>query len=86
MWQVDNDRYQLWRLEQDLATRHIDRLLNSVTVADRPPRFGITAAPVARAVRALFKLLCGLPAALHPARRDPALGSEGAGNAQGTSL
>jgi hypothetical protein len=35
MWQVDNDKYCLWRLEHELNVKRMDRLLNSVTCADR---------------------------------------------------
>lgn len=35
MWQVDNDRYHLWRLEHELGVKQVDRLLNSITAADR---------------------------------------------------
>jgi hypothetical protein len=35
MWQVDNDRYTLWRLDHELGRKRIDRLLDSVTVTDR---------------------------------------------------
>ena len=35
MWQADNDRYALWLLEQQLAAKSIDRLIDNVTVADR---------------------------------------------------
>jgi hypothetical protein len=69
MWQVDNDRYQVWRLEHELAPKKVDRLLNSITTADREPRFRVTIAPLGTAFRGLFKLLCGVPAALHLARR-----------------
>ncbi len=35
MWQADNDRYVLWLLEQQFAAKSIDRLIDTVTVADR---------------------------------------------------
>ena len=35
MWQAENDRYTLWRLEHEMGVKPIDRLLNSVTVSDR---------------------------------------------------
>ena len=35
MWEMDNDRHQLQRLEHELAVRRADRLLNSVTATDR---------------------------------------------------
>lgn len=67
MWQVDNDRYQLWRLERQLAPKRIDGLLDSVTVADRPERPAFAAAAAERlaaAIRRLAKALyTPLPAA-----------------------
>lgn len=36
MWQVDNDRYQLWRLEQQLAPKRIDSLLDSAALRRFP--------------------------------------------------
>ena len=38
MWQVDNDRHCPWRLEHEFGLKRIDRLLDSVTVSDRPER------------------------------------------------
>ena len=35
MWQLDNDRHQLRRHEQELSVKRVDRLLNSVTTTDR---------------------------------------------------
>jgi hypothetical protein len=55
MWQVDNDRYALWRLEQELAPRKIDRLLDSVTVSDREQPVAVL--PVARGLAAALGLL-----------------------------
>ena len=86
MWQVDNDRYQIWRLEHELAPKKIDRLLNSVTTADREPVFRLTIAPLRTAVRALVKLVCALPVAPRPGRRSSIFGGEKAAGGQGTSL
>lgn len=72
MWQVDNDRYQLWRLEHELAPKKIDRLLDHVTVTDRPEApilFRLPIAPMERAVRGLYKRLCDLLAWAHHARQ-----------------
>lgn len=55
MWQVDNDRYALWRLEQELAPRKADRLLDSVTVSDREP--SVPVLPVARRLMAMVERL-----------------------------
>lgn len=35
MWEMDNDRCQLRRLEHELGVWRVDRLLNSVTTTDR---------------------------------------------------
>jgi len=37
MWQVDNDRYALWRLEHEMLPTKIERLIDSAIVADREP-------------------------------------------------
>lgn len=59
MWQVDNDRYTLWRLEQEVAPNRIDRLLDSVTVADRRERIVLPGAGrIAAAIRRLVKTIC----------------------------
>ena len=61
MWQVDNDRYAVWRLEHELGARQrVDRLLNSVTMSDRtesPSLSRLSHKPVAGLVRRLFGLL-----------------------------
>jgi hypothetical protein len=49
MWQADNDRYALWRMEQQLLPGRIDRLIDSTTVADRAEQ----TAPVLPAARRL---------------------------------
>jgi hypothetical protein len=54
MWQMDNDRYALWRLEQDLLPKGIDRLIDSVTVADRAEQ-PVHALPVARRLAAAIR-------------------------------
>jgi hypothetical protein len=55
MWQVDNDRYTLWRLEQQLLPDRIDRLIGSVSVADRPEP--LPALPIARRAGAAIRRL-----------------------------
>jgi hypothetical protein len=55
MWQVDNDRYQLWRLEHELAARKMGRLLDSVTVSDREQPIRVL--PVARGLAAALRRL-----------------------------
>lgn len=59
MWQMDNDRYALWRLEHELGVRRqVDQLLNRVTVSDRAiPLFRLNLLPVAGVARRLFSLL-----------------------------
>lgn len=60
MWQVDNDRYHLWRLEHELGPKQIDRLLDSVTASDRteaPNLARLSVVPLAGAVRRLLKSL-----------------------------
>ena len=78
MWQVDNDKYCLWRLEHELNVKRMDRLLNSVTCTDRhePVRlFRIRpAALVAAMVERLGRLQRQVAAAiwrLSPAARRP---------------
>jgi len=59
MWQVDNDRYHLWRLEHELGLKQVDRLLESVTMADRLE--SLSPAPMlARLGRALWRAVKGL--------------------------
>ena len=61
MWQADNDRYALWRLEQHLLPERIDRLIDSTTVGDRAeqPVPALTAARrLAAAIRRLASALC----------------------------
>jgi len=62
MWQVDNDRYTVWRLEHELGVRRIDRLLNSVTEADRTERTSVDLKPLAGTLARLFGRLCSRPA------------------------
>ncbi len=61
MWQVDNDRHALWRLEHELgAGQQVDRLLNSVTVSDRADSPSLARSdrkPVVGMVRRLLGLL-----------------------------
>jgi hypothetical protein len=54
MLQVDNDRYALWQLEQHLLPKMIDRLIDSVTVADRAEQ-PVSALPVARRLAAAIR-------------------------------
>jgi hypothetical protein len=69
MWQVDNDRYAVWRLEHEVGARQrVDRLLNSVTLSDRaesPTLFRLSHQAVAGLGRRLFGLLYSR-AALRP--------------------
>jgi hypothetical protein len=61
MWQAENDRYTLWRLEQEMGVKPIDRLLNSVTVSDRAegtPLIGLDLKPVAAGLGRSLKRLC----------------------------
>jgi hypothetical protein len=61
MWQAENDRYTLWRLEHEMGAKPIDRLLNSVTATDRPeaPLFaGLDLKPVAAGLGRFFRRLC----------------------------
>ena len=59
MWQVDSDAYQLGRLRHESELKSVDRLLNSVTVADRgpPPPASVSriAALLLAASRRVFK-------------------------------
>lgn len=74
MWQVDNDRYHLWRLEHELGVKQIDRLLDSVTATDRtePPSLPrVNVAPLAGLMHRLFKPLYSLLASTHTVRRAP---------------
>ncbi len=70
MWQEDNDRYALWRLEHELAPKKIDRLLDSVTVSDRAERIAVPMAGRAAAIiQRVAKTICApLPAALRVRR------------------
>ena len=60
MWQVDNDRYALWRLEHELGAQPISRLLESVTATDReaPLLARVDLKPVTAGLGRLFRLLC----------------------------
>jgi len=61
MWQVDNDRYILWRLEHEMGVKRIDGLLNSVTATDRaeaPSLARLNLKPLAGVVGRFFRLLC----------------------------
>jgi hypothetical protein len=60
MWQVDNDRYALWRLEHELGMKPINQLLDSVTATDREASLLARAdlKPVAAGLGRFFKLLC----------------------------
>jgi len=67
MWQADNDRYALWRMEQQLLPGRIDRLIDSTMVADRTERT-VSVLPAARrlvaAIRRWASVLCSpVPAA-----------------------
>jgi hypothetical protein len=67
MWQADNDRYALWRLERQLLPGWIDRLIDSTTVADRTERTVPVlpaACRLAAAIRRWVSVLCSpVPAA-----------------------
>ena len=59
MWQAENDRYTVWRLEHEMGVKPIDRLLTSVTVSDRveAPSFnGLDPAVAAGLGRSLRRL------------------------------
>jgi hypothetical protein len=61
MWQVDNDRYTLWRLEHEVGVKRIDRLLNSVTETDRTggPLLGrLDPKPLAGVLDRFLRRLC----------------------------
>ena len=61
MWQAENDRYTLWRLEHEMGVKPIDRLLNSVTTTDRaeaPLLAGRDLRPVAAGLGRFFRQLC----------------------------
>jgi hypothetical protein len=61
MWQVDNDRYALWRLEHELGIKPIDRLLNSVTATDRtegPSLDRVNPKPLAATLARFLRQLC----------------------------
>lgn len=61
MWQAENDRYTLWRLEHEMGVKPIDRLLNSVTASDRaeaPLLAGLDLKPVAAGLRHFFRRFC----------------------------
>lgn len=64
MWQAENDRYTVWRLEHEMSVKPIDRLLNSVTVADRSEALlaGPDLKPMAAALGRLFRRLCSATA------------------------
>lgn len=59
MWQADNDRYALWRLEQQLAAKSIDRLIDNVTVADRVEQ-PVPALPMMRRLMAAVRSVAGV--------------------------
>lgn len=74
MWQVDNDRYQLGRLEHELGQKSVERLLNSVTTTDRSPPLGFPAMRFDAAVRVScrsFRWLYCLVATPHMVRHAP---------------
>ena len=61
MWQAENDRYTLWRLEHEMGVKHIDRLLNSVTTSDRAEASllsGLDLKSAAVGLGRLFRQLC----------------------------
>ena len=61
MWQAENDRYTLWRLEHEMGVKRIDRLLNSVTGTDRAEASllaGLDLKPVADGLGRFFRHLC----------------------------
>ncbi len=61
MWQVDNDRYTLWRLEHEMGVKQIDRLLNSVTTTDRTEGLSfarLNLKPLAGALVRFLRQLC----------------------------
>lgn len=61
MWQSENDRYTLWRLEHEMGAKPIDRLLNSMTASDRaeaPLLGGLDLKSVAAGLGRLFRQLC----------------------------
>jgi len=61
MWQAENDRYTLWRLEHEMGVKRIDRLLNSVTATDRaeaPSLARLNLKPLAGVLGRLFRSLC----------------------------
>jgi hypothetical protein len=68
MWQAENDRYTLWRLEHEMGVKLIDRLLNSVTASDRaevPRLAGLDLKPMAAGLGRFFRRLCS-PTAMRP--------------------
>ena len=70
MWQVDNDRYTLWRLDHEFGLKRIDRLLDSVTASDRieSPTLSL---PLAGLFRRVFQLLYSWIAAAPIVQRAP---------------
>ena len=61
MWQAENDRYTLWRLEHEMGVKPIDRLLNSVTASDRedaPLLAGPHLKPLDAGLGRFFRQLC----------------------------
>ena len=61
MWQAENDRYTLWRLEHEMGVKRIDRLVNSVTTTDRaeaPLLAGLDLKPMAAELGRFFRQLC----------------------------
>lgn len=61
MWQAENDRYTLWRLEHEMGVKPIDRLLTSVTASDRtesPSLDWLNPKPLAAALVRFLRQLC----------------------------
>lgn len=58
MWQMDNDRYALWRLEHEVGVKRIDRLLNSVTATDRMEAPSLARLDLKPVAAGLGRLLC----------------------------
>lgn len=74
MWQVDNDRYQLWRLEYELGPKPIDRLLDSATASDRTEAENLlrrVAKALASVTHRFFGLFRAPSISAHVARRVP---------------
>ncbi len=67
MWQVDSDAYQLWRLQHELGVKRIDRLLNSVTIADLGPPPPASASQIVALLAAVSRRLIRRSYPTHPA-------------------